>query len=137
MVMKKEVEKAVAEIRSFYSQLTVEVLESTCGGAYVLIHDLPLGAPYTQSATWIAFFITNACPYADTYPFYVRADLSRIDGVALKAPIHVNNNWAPGLPDFAARPAVMVSRRQNHQHCIGKETPLLKLQTVVKWMLQQ
>ncbi len=135
--MKKEVEKAIREIREFYHPSTVEVFESPCGGAHVLIQDIPLGAPYAQVSTWIAFFITNACPYADTYPFYVRPDLSRLDGTALKAPIHTGNTWAPNLPCVANRTAIMVSRRQNHAHCIGKESPLLKLQTVIKWMLQQ
>lgn len=135
--MKPEVEKAVAAIRDYYMALPIEVFESACGGAYVLIQELPLGLPYAQATTWVGFFITNACPFADTYPFYVRPDLSRKDGVALKPPMHVNNSWAPSLPDFPARPAVMVSRRQNHAHCLGRETPLLKLQTVITWMLKQ
>ena len=85
----------------------------------------------------MAFFISNACPFADTYPFYVRADLSRIDGVALKVPLHVGNSWAPDLRGFSARPAVMVSRRQNHPECVGRETPLMKLQTVIRWLMKQ
>jgi hypothetical protein len=135
--VKTEVEKAVAAIRDHYTALQVEVFESPCGGAYVVINELPLGPPYQQTTTWVGFFITNACPFADTYPFYVRPDLCRQDGVPLKAPFHVNNSWAPALPSFAARPAVMVSRRQNHTHCLGRETPLLKLQTVIAWMLKQ
>jgi hypothetical protein len=135
--MKKEVEKAIEEIRQFYHPQVVEVFESSCGGAHVLIQDIPLGPPYAQASTWIAFFITNACPYADTYPFYVRPDLSRLDGTAPKVPIHLGNNWSPGVAGVPARPAVMVSRRQNHSHCIGKESPLLKLQTVIKWLLKQ
>ena len=133
--MKPEVEKAVTAIRNHYADRHIDVFESQCGGAYVLIHDLPLGAPYAQSTTWVGFFITNACPFADTYPFYVRADLSRLDGAALRAPLHVNHSWAPAIDGFAARPAVMVSRRQNHAHCLGRETPLIKLQTVIAWML--
>lgn len=135
--MKAEVAKAVAEIRACYAPLRVEVFESPCGGAYVLIHDVPLGTPYTQASTWVGFFITNACPFADTYPFYVSADLSRLDGAALKLPLHAGQTWAPDLPGFAGRPAVMVSRRQNHTHCLGRETPLIKLQTVIAWMLKQ
>ncbi len=135
--MKPQVEIAVAAIRDHYATLRMEVFESPCGGAYVLIHGIPLGSPYAQATTWIGFFITNACPFADTYPFYVRHDLSRQDRAALKLPLHVNNSWAPQLPGFAARPAVMVSRRQNHTHCWGRETPLLKLQTVIAWMLKQ
>lgn len=135
--MKPEVEKAVAAIRAHFAGIDIDVWESPCGGAYVCIHEMPLGPPYAQRSTWIAFFITNACPFADTYPFYVRPDLSRLDSSALKLPLHANNSWAPQLSGFAARPAVMVSRRQNHTHCWGRETPLLKLQTVIAWMLKQ
>src|SRR5665213_3909009 len=76
LIMKTEVAKAVAEVRDHFAPLRVDVFESSCGGAYVLIHDVPLGPPYTQSTTWVGFFITNACPYADTYPFYVQPNLS-------------------------------------------------------------
>jgi hypothetical protein len=134
--MKSEVERAVTAIRKHYSPLTVEVFESSCGGAYVLVHDVALGAPYKQDSTFVGFFITNACPFADTYPFYVRPDLSRLDGAALKTPLHLNKDWAPDLPGFNLRPAVMVSRRQNHAHCLGRETPLMKTQAVIAWMLK-
>jgi hypothetical protein len=135
--MKSEVAKAATAVRTCYGGLSVEVFESPCGGAYVLIDGMPLGSPYAQETTWVGFFITDACPFADTYPFYVRQDLSRLDGAALKAPLHVNNNWAPDLPNFKARPAVMVSRRQNHASALGRETPLMKLQAVMAWMLKQ
>lgn len=136
--MKAEVDKAVQAIIAHFSVLRVEVIESSCGGAWVLIHDVPLGGPYVQDTTWVGFFITSACPYADTYPFYVRPDLSRKDGAALKVPLHPNNQyWTFGPPNTPRRPAVMVSRRQKQRHCLGRETPLLKLLTVLKWMLNQ
>jgi hypothetical protein len=136
--VKTEVAKAVDQIRRHYGFLRVDVIPSPCGGAYVLIHDLPLGLPYSQATTWMGFFITNACPFADTYPFYARADLARADGAALRSPpFHPGKPWAPDLPGFAARPAVMISRRQNHTQAWGLETPLLKLQTVIAWMLDQ
>lgn len=99
---------------------------------------MPLGGPYGQDTTWVGFFITNACPYADTYPFYMRPDLSRKDGAELKRPLHpTNQHWKFGPPNTPSRPAVMVSRRQNQRHCLGRETPLLKLLTVLKWMVDQ
>ena len=55
----------------------------------------------------------------------------------LKVPLHVNRQWVFGPPNMPSQPAVMVSRRQNHRHCLGHETPLIKLQTVIKWMLEQ
>jgi hypothetical protein len=135
--MKAEVATAVQAIRAHFTPLRGDVVDSSCGGAWILIHDVPLGAPYAQDTTWVGFFITNACPYADTYPFYVRPDLSRKDRVPLKSPLHINHQWVFGPPNTPPQPAVMVSRRQKHAHCLGRETPLLKLQTVLKWLLDQ
>lgn len=135
--MKAEVEKAITAIRNHYVDHHVVVWESPCGGAYVRVDDVALGPPYTQTTTWVGFFITNACPFADTYPFYVRADLSRADQQPLKVPIHIGNNWQVASQPGQTFPAVMVSRRQNHAHCLGRESPLLKLQTVMAWMLKQ
>jgi len=133
--MKAEVEKAIAEIKMAFQGLLCEVFPSPCGGAHVLLHEVPLGPPYVQVTTWVAFFISNACPYADVYPFWIRSDLERIDKQEIVAPIHTSNqNWAPDLPNFPARKAVMISRRQNQANSIGRETPLLKLLTVLKWL---
>jgi hypothetical protein len=136
--MKAGVEKAVGELRKAFAGHLMQVAESPCGGAYVLIEDVPLGGPFAQAMTWVGFFLTNACPEADTYPFYVRPDLSRTDGAALKAPpLHGGHRWPPGVPAMPERQAVMVSRRQKNQTCWGRESPLAKLQAVLKWMQNQ
>jgi hypothetical protein len=135
--MKAGVEMAVGELRKAFAGRPMQVAESPCGGAYVLIEDVPLGGPFAQAMTWVGFFLTNACPEADTYPFYVRPDLSRTDGSPLKAPLHAGNRWPPGVQAMTERPAVMVSRRQNNQACWGRESPLAKLQAVLKWMQNQ
>ena len=135
--MKNEVAKAAAQIKAAYPSLAIQVYECPCGGAFIFIEDFKLGPPYRQTDTWVGFFISNACPFADTYPFYIRPDLSRLDGKDLKNPIHITQTWATGHPALGDRPAVMVSRRQQHQNCIGVETPLIKLQTVMKWLLNQ
>ena len=135
--MKAGVEKALAAIRTAFAGKTILVSESPCGGAYVIIEDVPLGLPYEQDTTWIGFFLSSACPDADTYPFYVRSDLKRADGVALKVPLHINHTWPSNVAGMPARSAVMVSRRQNNTACLGRETPVIKLLTVLKWMLEQ
>jgi hypothetical protein len=134
-IMRSEVVKAVDEIKAHYAPLRVEVHASPCGGAYVIVHEVPLGPPYAQATTWVGFFITNACPYADVYPFWVREDLSRLDGAALKVPLHPGRSFERAGTENL--PAIMVSRRQNHASAIGLETPLIKLQTVLLWMLKQ
>lgn len=133
--MKAGVETAIAQIRRYFHDHAILVAPSPCGGAYVVVEDVALGAPYRQATTWIGFFLTNACPEADTYPFFVRSDLSRIDGAALQTPLHRDHKFAENMAGITMRPAVMVSRRQKNQACWGRETPLIKLQTVLRWML--
>lgn len=133
--MKAGVSKAVGEVRAYFAGLPVIVLPSPCGGAFVIVEDVPLGPPYAQDTTWLGFFLSNACPEDDTYPFYVRGDLSRIDQAALKTPLHADRVW-PEVAGFNPRAAVMVSRRQNNRSCWTLESPLLKLRTVLKWMME-
>lgn len=136
--MRAGVEKAVGELRKAFAGHPMQVAESHCGGAHVLIEDVPLGGPFVQSTTWVGFFLTNACPEADTYPFYVRSDLSRTDGAPLKAPpLHASHRWPTDMQAMPARAAVMVSRRQKNEACWGRESPLAKLQAVLKWMTEQ
>ncbi|MNY52457.1 hypothetical protein D3C86_1881290 [compost metagenome] len=103
-----------------------------------MIEDVPLGPPFAQATTWVGFFLSNACPEDDTYPFHVRADLSFVDGRQLMSPLHRDHSFPPGgAPGVPTRPAVMVSRRQRNQSCWKQETPLLKLLAVFKWMSQR
>ncbi|RFB97994.1 hypothetical protein B5K08_05445 [Rhizobium leguminosarum bv. trifolii] len=117
-------------------QVTTRVTPT--GGAHVIIEDVPLGPPYRQASTWIGFHLSDACPYDDTYPFYVRDDLSRIDGAVLRAPpLHGGQTFPADGSTTETRPAVMVSRRQRDQGSFAFESPLLKLLKVLKWMKEQ
>ena len=92
MTLKRGVAKAIDEIKSAFRHSTVQVVEAPCGGAHDIIDGVALGPPYEQNSTWFGFFLTDACPYADVYPLYVRGDLSRIDGQPLKSPLNPNQN---------------------------------------------
>lgn len=131
------VAKAITEFEQLHGKANVHVAPSACGGAFLEIRDVPLGLPYHQDNSWVGFFLTNACPEADTYPFYVRGDLSRVDGKPLKSPIHINREWPDADTTFPKRPAVMISRRQNNAASLGRETPARKLLHVLKWLLEQ
>ena len=135
--LKTGVAKAIEGLRNHFPDHLIEVAPTEDGGAFVVIEGLVLGAPYRQDDTWVGFFLSTACPDDDTYPFYVRGDLSRLDGVDLKTPLHVNHIFPPVDSTLPKRASVMVSRRQNNQSSWAHETPLLKLLTVIKWMLQQ
>lgn len=136
--MKAGVEAAIGELRSHYSPLPVHVFPAACGGAHVVIEDVPVGPPFAQGTSWVGFFLSSACPEDDTYPFYMREDLSFADGRELMSPFHAAHSFPPGeAQGVPVRPSVMISRRQRNTACWKQESPLLKLLAVLKWMSQR
>src|SRR5437879_8991614 len=97
--MKSEVERPSAEIREAYPETTVTGREDGEGGAYVIVEEVDPGSVYQERVTWIGFGITFQYPYSDTYPHYVRSDLSRADGRGLGEGMSRNQT-------FEGRPAV-------------------------------
>lgn len=136
--LKAGVETAIGALQDHFSPRPVHVFPSACGGAHVVIEDVPVGPPFAQASSWVGFFLSSACPEDDTYPFFFRADLSLADGRALTTPFHPGHSFpAGGAAGIPVRPAVMVSRRQRNTACWAQETPLLKLLAVLKWMSQR
>lgn len=124
--MKLEVERAIAEIREAYPETTVTVREDGEGGGYVIVEEVDPGPVYRERVTWIGFRITFQYPYSDTYPHFVRGDLSRADGRGLGEGMSQNQN-------FEGQPAVQISRRSNHLDP-RTQTALIKLQKVLAWL---
>ena len=136
--MNAEVQLAIDEIRDQFPDLTIIVAPDRSGGACVILENVPVGEAFAQASSWIGFHITHACPYADTYPHFGRADLARRDGQALPEGITPGHSWPQ--PDVGAdtsvmpaRPAVQISRRSNRRDAAG-ETPNLKLLKVLQWL---
>lgn len=131
---------AVEELRQQYPRNEFHVADDVDGGAFVIIEDLPLGPPFEQATTWVGFHIVHACPYADTYPHFVRPDLRRVDGAILTIPFHSGRVFPQAeakLRQPAALPqraALMVSRRSNKRDPSGIDTPRRKLAKVMQWM---
>lgn len=123
--MTPTVSQAIEEIRTTFERAAVSVKEDGEGGAYVCIVSIDPGAPYAQRETWIGFRITAQYPYADVYPLFVRADLSRTDGGPL------GEAMAPN--PFDGEPAVQISRRSNHLDP-STDTAALKVLKVLTWM---
>lgn len=134
---KAGVAKAIEGLRNHFPDHHIVVAPTEDGGAFVIVEGVELGAPYRQAESWVGLFLSTACPDDDTYPFYVRGDLSRLDGAELKTPLHINHTFPPADSTLPKRASVMVSRRQKNQSSWARETPLLKLLTIIKWMLQQ
>src|SRR5690554_4089523 len=116
-MMTPEVEEAIEEVRRHFRGHEVIVGPDEQGRSCVIVENVALGAPYSQSHSWIGFHITHACPYADVYPHFMRGDLSRVDNKGLGEGITQNHNFPqPGVVNgsaMAARPAVQISRRSN------------------------
>jgi hypothetical protein len=108
------------------------------GGAFVIMSDCPLGPQYQQDTTWVGFHVTHMCPFADTYPHYVRQDLERADGAPLGEGFSAGAQW-PGLQNslgeaVGSRLSVQISRRSNRLAADGIETPAIKFLKVMKWL---
>ena len=105
--MKPHVAQAVDELDRAFPSSSVLTREDGEGGAYVIVGDVAIGPKYKPSSTWIGGHITAFYPYADIYPLFVGADVRRANGVAFEPPV------TPGA-QFERRPALQVSRRNNH-----------------------
>src|SRR5262245_45412868 len=116
--LKTEVARAIDEIRAYFPDKPMALKPDGSGGTFVTLDGMPLSALYEQSETWVGFQITFQYPYADVYPHFVRPDVSRVDKRALGDGTGSNN--------FDGRPAVQLSRKNNHLNP-SVDTALLKL----------
>lgn len=140
--MNSEVKLAIDEIASQFPGHAIVVAEDQHCGACVIVEELPLGMPYAQATSWVGFHITHNCPYADTYPHFVRAGLTRADDRPLADGMTGGHTFPqPGVlrnPSLMhSRPAIQVSRRSNRRDPAGIETPNVKLLKVLQWMRLQ
>lgn len=121
-----QIEKAIEEIRSSFPDCRIEAAPDGAGGAHVVVHDVPLGAPYAQEKIWVGFQITFQYPYADVYPHFTAHDLARTDGKSLGEGIGNGAN-------FRGNAAVQLSRRSNKLNP-ATDTAALKLLKVMQWL---
>jgi len=104
--MKQDVADAIEELKRKFPGTNVIATEDHEGGAHVCIEGVDIGEKYSPSRTWLGAHIPALYPYADIYPVFMGADVSRRDGVAFTAPVTPNAS-------FAGRPAIQISRRNN------------------------
>lgn len=121
-----QIEKAIEEIRSSFPDCRIEAEPDGAGGAYLLVHDVPLGAPYAQQKIWVGFQITFQYPYADVYPHFTVHDLARTDGKPLGEGIGNGAN-------YRGKVAAQLSRRSNKLNP-ATDTAALKLLKVMQWL---
>lgn len=123
------VEKALEEIRVRFSPEEFVVEPDEQGGARIRFGPVALSSSFVQETTWLAGHLPPQIPYADVYPIFVRGDLARKDGAALKAPVTPNHA-------FMGQLSVQVSRRSNKRDP-AVETPALKFAKVLAWLNSQ
>ena len=105
--MKQHVANAIDELGHAFPSSSVSSREDRNGGAYVIVEDVVVGPRYEPSSTWLGGHITALYPYADIYPLFIGDNVHRVDGIPFQPPI------TPGA-QFEQRPALQVSRRNNH-----------------------
>src|SRR5215217_3366555 len=104
--MTPEVQAAIQEIRDAFPDPKVEVGEEPQGGAYVVVHGLPIGDVYTPNTTWVGFLITFQYPRTDVYPHFIDPAVRRTDGRILDSAFQLSQT-------FWGRTAIQLSRRSN------------------------
>ena len=76
-MISESVQDAISELTALYSAEGDLLYEGDGeGGAFVVVRSVKLESQYNQRRTWVGFHITHACPFADTYPHFVRPDLT-------------------------------------------------------------
>lgn len=102
--MKVEVATAIEELNRQFDTSMFIVSEDGQGGARVIMEPVGIGKRYRPETTWFGFHIPPQYPYADVYPVFMGADVSRIDNVPFAAPVTAGHH-------FEGRPAIQISRR--------------------------
>ncbi len=126
--MKNEVSAAVDELKRQFESAVFTINEDGQGGARVIMEPVSLGNRYSPASTWFGFHIPAQYPYADIYPVFMGADVTRVDGVPFAAPITNGHN-------FEGRSAIQISRR-NAAAEAGSQKATAKILKVLDFMEQ-
>lgn len=102
--MKVEVTTAIEELKQQFSGSPIVAREDGQGGAYVIIDGVSLGSKYQPPSTWLGFQIPAQYPYADIYPVFMGANVTRVNGGGFTPPVTAGHN-------FEGRPALQISRK--------------------------
>jgi len=127
--MHTAVAQAVVEIEAAFPDHRVEHVPDGEGGAFVRVHELPLGDAYLPCSGWVTFRITHAYPHADIYPHYLPDGLQRRDGKALGEGFHKQQMQ---LGPFTGA-ATMVSRK-SYRWNPAHDTAAIKLAKLLDWI---
>lgn len=130
--MTPEVEKAVEEIKTLFSDHKIEVEAVSDGGARVIVDDIEIGAQYSPSKTWMGFIIGFQYPRADVYPHYISSEVKRNDGQERKDGHPLGEGFSGPLL-WQERNCTQISRRSNKLDPTI-DTAVTKLVKVIEWV---
>lgn len=103
---KPAVEEVLRHLRDEFPGAEVCFTPDGNGGGDVVVEGVALGDRLFPASTWVGAHLSPQLPFADVYPVFIGADVTRGNGMPLGGPTSV-------VP-FASRPAIQVSRRTNN-----------------------
>jgi hypothetical protein len=126
-----EVEEAIREIKREFVEHQVDVTAEAQGGAYVVVHDLPIGDHYTPPTAWVGFLVDFQYPRSDIYPHFIDGSVQRADGRG-------HGTGFSGPTEWQGRWALQISRRTRPgQWNPAVDTAVTKLIKVLEWIKAQ
>ena len=135
--MKRDVETALEQMREGLPGHTIQTMEDSDGGAYVIVEGLDIGTCFEPSVSWIGFHVTWSYPESDVYPHFIDPSV-RYVGIA-SAPVDHPDGRLPAamsrgqvMPGFD-RSAIQVSRRSNRWKP-ASDTALHKLLRIMSFL---
>jgi hypothetical protein len=124
--MNQEVAEAIEELKRAFAPSELTVTDDGSGGAYVIVETVDLGPGFTPTSTWMGGHITGLYPASDIYPVFIAAEVCRANGRPFEVPV------TPGH-QFAGRPALQVSRRNNQIH-LAQQTAVAKFNKILDFL---
>jgi hypothetical protein len=102
------VRQVIALLREEFPGAQVTFIPDGTGGGDAIIESVDLGPGYTPRLTWLGGRLNPALPFADIYPLFIAANVTRSDGRPHPQP-PISNGVT-----FAGRAALQLSRRTNN-----------------------
>ena len=125
--------RALEVIKDAFPDWAVRTYPDGQGGLWVELTDVPLGPPYVQDDTFMAFLLPFTLPGSDIYPMFVRPDLTRLDGAPMGEGFAVTELSWPA--EQVPRPVVQVSRRTRGSFVL--QTASQKISKVLDWVVDR
>lgn len=124
--MTPEVQKAVEGIQRAFEGSAVQIEDDGSGGAYIIVDGVDLSSKFEPRQTWVGAHLPPQLPYADVYPLFIGAEVSRADRAPFVPPITPGHN-------FRGRPAIQISRKTNRLDP-ATQTAASKFLKVLHWL---